>query len=290
MADATHRPDEPDPETERPRGGLDVFDAVHVRFPIRGETTAVREALATWVRDNPGADARTLLPEGVNHCTLFLDETPGAEALVWYVDAVDAGTAPWDEPAAAVRASPVFETLAALLGEPTVRADGVGGHRQMVNATHPDRQAWYEAAGGEPLVAPVAGDDLPIEVALVALPLRSRTVGWLAARTVDAVSWLQAHSPLGEWLEGDTEILAEERMYSESFLFDASDGPGVFYYYVETESMDQLYDAFEGSTDWKARLGEFLIRRVFERPEVLLEPPLVSDCEVLVHAVDPRRR
>lgn len=279
-----HRPD------NRPRGGLDAFDALFVSVPIHeGATAAVRELLCEWVDDHPDADARDLLPvAGVNHCTLFLDDS--APALVWYVDVIDDDAPAWADPAAALYSSPLFSAgLDDLTGEPTVHADGVDGHRLMVNATHPDRQAWYETSVGDPLVAPVAGDDLPIEVVMVALPLRSRAVSWLAARTIDAVGWLQAHTPLGEALREDTDILEAERMYSESFILEPTEGPAVFHYYMETEEMQQLYDAFETSTDWKARIGKWLIRRVFARPEVLLEPPLESDYAVLVHAVDPNR-
>jgi hypothetical protein len=58
---------------------------------------------------------------------------------------------------------------------------------------------------------------------------------------------------------------------------------------METEETDRLYEAFEASDDWKARLGGWLLRRLLERPEVMLEPPLESDYELLVHAVDPER-
>jgi hypothetical protein len=276
----------------RPRGGIDVFDALSVRFGIRaGGTDAVRDLLAAWVGEDREGGARWLLPfDGIDVCTVFLD---GGEpdALVWYVQVDDDDREPWVDPAAAIRESPLFAAgLGDLLtGEPTVLADGVDGAQLVVTATHPDRQAWYEAAGGRPLVAPVAGEELPVAVAMVAVPLRAGPVSWLAARGTRLVNWLKRATPLGERFRDDVEILAEERLYGESLLLAPGDGRQVLHYYVETERIGQLYDAFEASTDWKARVGGWLLRRLLARPAVLLDPPLESDYEVLLHAVDPER-
>ena len=277
---------------ERPRGGVDVFDALAVRYEIsRSETGAVRDLLAGWAHDHREGSVRDLLPvEGVNLCTVFLEEGD-PDALVWYVEVVDDRATPWTDPVAAVRTSPLFDAgLGELLaGEPTVRADGVGRHRRVTVATHPDRQAWYEARGGRGVVAPVAGDELPVEVAMVAVPLRAGAASWLTARALDLVNWLKRLTSLGERFRDDVELLAEERLYSESLLLGPGDGRQVLHYYMETEDTDRLYDAFESSGDWEARLSEWLFRRLLERPEAMLEPPLESDNWVLVHAVDPER-
>ncbi|MFB6128060.1 MAG: hypothetical protein ABEJ79_12315 [Halolamina sp.] len=281
--------------SDRPRGGIDAFDALYVRFSLReGAAATVRETIADWVDDDRDDDASTLLPvAGVNLCSVFLDGADNRPALVWYVEVVDREREPWSDPVAAVRRSPVFDAgLADLLaGDPVVRARGASGHLQVVTATHPDRQTWYESTCDRPLVAPVAGDDLPLAIAVVALPLRSRLVSVLSAATVRFVDWLKRSTPLGEALRGETEVLAEERLYSESFVLGPPDDDGVrrMHYYIEAESMDQLYEGFEDADDWTARLGEALIRRVFASPERLLDPPLESDYELLVHAVDPGR-
>lgn len=278
---------------ERPRGGVDAFDALSVRYGIgEGETDAVRELLAGWAREHPGGSVRDLLPvAGVNLCTLFLEEADtGPDGLVWYVEVMDDRAAPWTDPVGGVRESPLFDAgLGALLGEPTVRADGVGGHRRVVVATHPDRQAWYEERGGRGLVAPVAGDELPVEVAMVELPLRAGAASRLTALALDVVNWLKRSTSLGERFRDDVDLLAEERLYSESLLLGPGDGRQVLHYYMETEETDRLYDAFEASADWEARLSEWLFRRLLERPEAMLERPLESDHEVLIHAVDPER-
>jgi len=286
-------PEERAGNRERPRGGVDAFDALSVRYRIgEGETAAVRELLAEWAREHREGDVRDLLPvEGVNLCTLFLEEgDTGPDGLVWYVEVVDDRAPPWTDPAGALRASPLFDAgLGELLAsEPTVRADGVGGHRRVVVATHPDRQAWYEERGGRGLVAPVAGDELPVEVAMVAVPLRAGAASRLTARLLAAINWLKRATSVSERFRDDVELLAEERIYSESLLLGPGDGRQVLHYYMETEETDRLYDAFEASDDWEARLSEWLFRRLLERPEAMLEPPLESET-VLVHAVDPER-
>ncbi len=279
---------------KRPRGGIDAFDALAVRYDIgEGAISAVRDLMTGWAHEQPEGSVRDLLPvKGVNLCTLFLDDgDPEPGGLVWYVEVVDDRATPWTDPAGAIRESPLFDAgLGELLGgEPTVRADGVAGHRRVVVATHPDRQAWYEERGGRGLVAPVAGDELLVEVAMVAIPLRAGAVSRLTARALDVINWLKRSTSLSERFQDNTDILAEERMYSESLLLGPGDGRQVLHYYMETESMERLYDVFEASSDPKARLSAWLFRRLLERPEAILERPLESDHEVLLHAVDPER-
>ena len=277
----------------RPGGGIDAFDALFVRLPIRGgETAAVRTVIREWVAANRDGDARTVLPvAGVNLCTLFLDGRGERDALVWYVEMVDDDAPAWADPLAAVRESHLFDAgLAGLVADDaTVHAAGVDGHQLVVNASHPQRQSWYDAVCDRPLVAPVAGDDLPIEVAMVAVPLRPGLVSWLTARLTRVGNWLKRATPLGPALRDQTAVLAEERMYSESLLLEPRDGRQVLHYYMETESMAQLYEGFEASDDWTARVGRWVLPRMLARPEVMLDPPLESDYEVLVHAVDPNR-
>jgi len=282
----------------RPTGGLDVFDTLILRFPIdEGQTDEVRKVLAAWVRETGPKTVHDLLSgRGLNLCTVFLNTSEeGADTLVWYLEVWDDGMTPWCDPVAAVCSSPVFERgLSELLADdPTVRAAGVDGHQRVIVATHPDRQTWYEAAGGRGLVAPVAGDALPVEIAMVAVSLRPGLVSRLTSGLLGAVNWLKRHTTLFERFRDDTELLAEERMLSESLLLaPATPGASRHYsvhYYMETEEMDQLYDAFDASRDWKARFSKWLFERVFERPEVLLEPPLESTYSVLIHAVDPDR-
>jgi hypothetical protein len=282
-----------DAPDRRPVGGVDAFDALFVRIPIRdGETPAVRTVVREWVAANRDGDARTVLPAaGVNHCTLFLDARGERNALVWYVEVVDDDTPAWADPLAAVRESPLFDAgLADPVAEgATVHADGVAGHQLVVNASHPERQSWYGAVCDHSLVAPVAGDDLPIEVAMVAVPLRPGLVSWLTARLTRVANWLKRATPLGAALRDQTAVLAEERLYSESLLLEPRDGRQVLHYYMETESMTQLYEGFEASDDWTARVGRWVLPRILARPEVMLDPPLESDYEVLFHAVDPNR-
>jgi hypothetical protein len=297
-----------DTSVDRSRGGIDVFDSLLVRQPVRpGETGAVRDLLAEWAGDHRGGDVRTLLPAaGVNLVTLFFDQGgfeagsggpgddtsgPGGDALVWYVEMADDGAEPWTDPGAAVRESPLFGAgLGDLLdGSGTVYADGRDGCRLVTHATNPNRQARYEAHAGRPLLAPVAGEELPVPVVLTSLRLKPGLRTCLVARGVDVVNWLKGFGPVRRWARDQTDTLEEEAMYTESLLFDPTGPAPVVRYYMETEDMDRLYDAYEASDDWEVRVSDWLFRRLFEDPREFLTPPLETDCEVLVHAVDPDR-
>jgi hypothetical protein len=78
-------------------------------------------------------------------------------------------------------------------------------------------------------------------------------------------------------------------MYTESLLLEAVGDRQVMHYYMETEDMDRLYDAYDESDNWEVRFSDWVMRRIFVAPSEFLEPPLESDCAVLVHAVDPAR-
>jgi len=288
------------------RGGIDVLDSLLLRQPIaEGETEAVRSLLADWADDHRDGDVDTLLPvDGVTLVTLFLDDgefdrtgdadrdPEQGDALLWYVEVVDAGVDAWRTPDATVRdASPLFEAgLAELLtGAATVHAGDRAGHRHAVHVTNPDRRARYADAVGRPLIAPVAGDELPIPVAIVSLALKPGATSALVARALDIVNRLKRFDRVQSWARGETETVEAEAMYTESLLLEAVGDRQVVHYYMETEDMDRLYEAFSDSDDWEARFSEWLFRRVLADPAAFLEPPLESDCEVLVHAVDPDR-
>lgn len=292
---------------DRPRGGIDVFDSLLVRQPVRaGETGAVRELLTAWAQEHADGDVRTLLPvTGVTLVTLFLDgggfgagvggpdgDTGGdRDALVWYVEVADDDAEPWTDPEAAVRKSPLFDAgLGDLLGSPdTVYADGRAGCRLVTHVTNPHRRQRYEEAVGSPLVAPVAGEQLPIPVVVVSVPLRPGLRSRVVARLVDVGNWLKGFDRVHAWLRDQTDTLEAEAMYTESLLFEPVGNRLVLHYYMETEDMDRLYEAYEASDNWEVRFSDWVMRRVFEDPGEFLTPPLETDCEVLVHAVDPER-
>jgi len=288
------------------RGGIDVFDSLLVRQPIvEGKTEAVRDLLSDWAADHRDGDVRTLLPaDGVTLVTLFLDDggfgrtgdadrdAERGDALLWYVEVVDGDADAWRAPDATVRnASPLFEAgLADLLtGEATVHAGGRDGHRYVTHVTNPHRRARYADAVGRSLVAPVAGDGLPIPVAIVSLALRPGATSALAARAVDLVNWVKRFDRVRSWARDETDTVEAEAMYTESLLLETVGDHQVVHYYMETEDMDRLYEAFYESNDWEARVSEWLFRRLLADPAAFLEPPLETDCEVLIHAVDPER-
>jgi len=288
------------------RGGIDVFDSLLVRQPIaEGQTQTVRDLLADWAAKNGDGDARTLLPvDGVMLVTLFLDDgrfgwtdnggrTPRrGNALLWYIEVVDDDADAWTRPDVTIRSvSPLFEGELedSLANEATVHAAGRSGHRYITHVTNPHRKSRYADAVGRSIVAPVIGDELPIPVAITSLTVKAGLTSTLVARAVDFVNWLKKIDRVQSWARDETETVEAEAMYTESLLLEAVGNRQVVHYYMETEDMDRLYQAFYESNDWKARFSEWVIRRVLANPETFLEPPLETDCEVLIHAVDPER-
>jgi hypothetical protein len=288
------------------RGGIDVLDSLLVRQPIaEGRTRTVSDLLADWAADNSDGDVRTLLPvDGVTLVTLFLDDggfgwtddaghaSGRGDALLWYIEVVDDDAEAWTNPDTTIRTvSPLFEGELddSLTDEATVHAAGRSGHRYVTHVTNPHRKSRYADAVGRSLVAPVAGDELPIPVAITSLAVRAGPTSTLVARAVDLVNRLKRFDRVRSWARDETETVEAEAMYTESLLLEAVGDRQVVHYYMETEDMDRLYEAFYGADDWEARLSEWVLRRVLTTPETFLEPPLETDCEVLIHAVDPER-
>ncbi|PSQ40131.1 hypothetical protein BRD10_02700 [Halobacteriales archaeon SW_12_71_31] len=292
-------------------GGIDVFDSLLVRQRV-DDADAARTAVAAWA-DGRDGDVHDLLPvEGVTLATLFLDRGPASDerpgpgrgdgdALLWYLEVVDDDAPAWRDPARTVReASPLFDgPLADRLAGATAHrdwngdGDGDGDHLLLTHATHPRRQERYAEHCGPSLVAPVAGDDLPIPVAVVTLRLRPGLRSRLTWHTGRLVDRLKSVDAVDRRAREQTDVIEAEAMYSESLLLErrpASEGH-LLHYYTETESMERLYEAYEASDHWAARLSDWLFRRLLlsTDAERLLVPPLESDCEVLVHAVDPAR-
>jgi hypothetical protein len=288
------------------RGGIDVFDSLLVRQPIaEGQTQTVRDLLADWAAENGDGDARTLLPvDGVTLVTLFLDDgefgwTDNAgrashrgDALLWYIEVVDDDADAWKSPDTTIRrVSPLFEgeLASSLTNETTVHAADRSGHRYITHVTNPNRTSRYADAVGRSLVAPAAGEELPIPVAITSLAVKAGLASTLVARAVDFVNWLKRFDRVQSWARDETETVEAEAVYTESLLLEAVGNRQVVHYYMETEDMDRLYEAFYESDDWEARFSEWVMRRVLANPETLFEPPLETDCEVLIHAVDPER-
>jgi len=288
------------------RGGIDIFDSLLIRQPIaEGQTQDARDLLADWAGDNSDGDARTLVPvDGVTLVTLFLDDggfgwtndagsdPQRGDALLWYVEVVDDDADAWTTPDATIkRVSPLFEHGLAdvLAGETTVHAKRHHNHRYIIHATNPYRQEQYADTVEQSLVAPVAGDELPIPVVVTSLAVKAGLTSTLVARAVDVINWLKRFNRVQSWARDETGTIEAEAMYTESLLLEAAGDREVVHYYMETEDMERLYEAFDESDDWEARFSEWVMRRVLANPETILEPPLETDCEVLIHAVDSER-
>lgn len=283
------------------RGGIDVLDSLLIRQPIReGKTSVALDLLSEWAGGREG-DVRTLLPvEGVTLATLFLDRgdysretgATAADALLWYVEVVDDDAGAWEDPDATIRsASPPFETgLGDLLtGEATVHADGRDGHQLITHATNPHRRERYAEHCGSTLVAPVAGEDLPIAVAATTVPLEPGLVSRVVSRAVSVGNWFKGFDRVSERIRDQTDTLEAEAMYTESLLLEPVEDRLVLHYYMETEDVDRLYEAYRETDNWDARFSDWVMRRIFENPDSIVEPPLESDCEVIVHATHPAR-
>jgi len=278
------------------RGGIDVFDSLWLHQEIKpGETDALTEWLATWARDHQDGDLQTLLRvDEVTLCTLFLDRcAEGPDGLLWYLEVDDDDAEPWTDPETAIRqASPLFEAGldAYLTDSSTVHADGIEGHQLLTHATHPRRQDRYLDHVDGLLVAPVAGDSLGIELAVARIQLKLGLTSRLVSGGVRVGNWLkQSSDRLSAWLREETQTIEAEAMYTESILFEPTPAGLVCWYYMETESMERLYEAYEDSTSWEVTFSDWVMRRIFEQPDRVVEYPLETECEPLIHSVHPDR-
>jgi hypothetical protein len=124
---------------------------------------------------------------------------------------------------------------------------------------------------------------------MVRVPLRPGLPSRLTALVTRLGNWVKRSDTVSGWLRDQTQTLEAEAMYTESLLFEPVDDRLVLHYYMETESMERLYDAYDASTNVEVRVSDWVMRRVFETPEKVVEYPLESDDELLVHAVAPDR-
>lgn len=295
--------DEPESFNGIDRGGIDVFDSLLVRHRIcPGQTEAVLELIAEWAVEHRGGDVRAVLPmDGVSLVTLFLDrgsfgwmneENTSDDALLWYIEVADDDADEWLDPDATIRnVSPLYDTeLVTLLdGNAAVHADGRDGHQLITHATNPHRQERYAEHCDSSLVAPAAGDDLPISVVVTTVPLKPGLVSWLVSRVVRIGNWFKRHNRVSEWIRDQTDTLEEEAMYTESLLLEAVGDRLILHYYMEAEDQDRVAKAYQESDNWDVRFSDWAMHRIFVNPDEVLDPPLESDCEVLVHAVHPGR-
>jgi hypothetical protein len=284
-------------------GGIDVFDSFFVRQAVRsGATTEVLDLLSGWAAANDDGTVRTLVPvDGVTLVTLFLDDGDSGfggagastdDALVWYVEVADGTADAWSDPDETLReASPLFEAgLGTLLQEGADVFSNTDRNFQLAtHAANPHRQRRYEETCGDPLVAPVTGERLPIEVVVTTVRLKPGWVSRLVGYAVRVSNALKQFDPVDELLRDQTETLEREGMYTESLLFESTGDRRVLHYYMETEDMAQLYEGYGASDRLEVRFSDWVMRRIFADPAEFLEPPLESDCEVLIHAVHPER-
>lgn len=91
-----------------------------------------------------------------------------------------------------------------------------------------------------------------------------------------------------QWLNDQLEpILAEEDMHTESIFLDREDGDLYLLWYMESDNMAQVYEAFDESDHvlTNDRVASWLL----ERLEKILTTDVKSDYRLLAHAWHPNR-
>lgn len=271
-------------------------DACFVSWPLRaGAVDDLRAEVASALDGADGSGVDALLPvDGVATVSLFRRGRDGDSALVWYVE--HAATDEWSDPVAVVRdQSPLFPEIAALLAssDPTVVADASPGVVRLVHASLPGRANEYADRTGETPTVVSAND--PDGGTPDVVPLRLAVapgLGTLFARLFAGVSArLADDGPVERAFESRTEpVLEAEGMYTESLLLQRTDDGYVLWWYMESGGMERVGEAYYESTSAVARVSEYVLGRVLERPERALAHPVeASDFEPLAHAVDAGR-
>lgn len=270
-----------------------MTDACFVSWPLGVD--AVDGLRATVARELDGADGSgvaELLPEsGVSTTSVFIYHDHRPE-FVWYVEH-DGGGA-WENPATAVRdASPLFPALTDHLAPraATVVADLDPDAVEVVHASLPDRPNAYADRSGE-LPTVLSGNDADAGVPDV-VPLRLAIRPGLGSLFARVSAGLIDRTP--DWFEAKFEaasldVMAAEGMYTETLFLERTPNGYDLWWYMESGSMAQVYEAYYESSSRIARVSEHVLGWVLERPERALAHPVeASDFELLAHAVDAAR-
>jgi hypothetical protein len=88
--------------------------------------------------------------------------------------------------------------------------------------------------------------------------------------------------------ESVESVLREEGMYTESAFLDRSDGKISVLWYMETEDVGYVYEAFLDS-EHAATNGERFLRWLFCEPDRILSTDVEGDFPLLLHAWNPDR-
>jgi hypothetical protein len=292
-----------------------------VGLPIHaGEADELREVVVSRSRTDADQSITALLPhDGVLTVTVCLEQGGDGPILWWFVEIADDAASGCQDPARAVRKSPLLAGDAReLLKEAAPLVFGPGGRDGplMVHATNPDRprgyvrntdnrnsddedrdseQATDRRAKGTPQV--LLADEGPAaipEVYLVTWDLRGGPATWgmrALTRLMRSTRDTRIERQFEEWSQ---PVVEDEDMWTETGFYDraepGSDEPDRLRYWMECDSLEGVWQGFAQSTNLVARVSEVVLGWVINRPERALSVDgFTTDCETLVHAVSPER-
>lgn len=274
------------------------------------QVDAVREAARTSFETSDDEDEdedkgdrnvdRLLGLEGAATASLFLDRAGNEPSLVWYVEVPRTVLADLDDLVGRLeRAFPLeHEALsddrsvireppihAAHPGRPrsTVPVSGTDGDTGPLLVTEPESTGTGESTGS-------TREPESVDVALVTMKLRPG----LGERLADWLEWLSRRVVADDWHLGpietwSAEMLEREAMFTETIFVERCEGGTALLQYMECAVMEDVYEAYYDTWNPVARGAEFLVGRVVEQPERVLQYPIETDSECLAHAVAPDR-
>jgi hypothetical protein len=297
----------------------DAVDVFVVRYRLLPDVEAadVRRVVADAIPGLEGTGAQALVPiEGAYTVSVYATVVDDRPCVEWYVE-LDRGVVAdgaFADPGAWLREhSPLFAAgLADLVAEDApvtvFDADDCPLHE-----THPRRPSRFverrddapfvlspgvDAEGDPGAEGDPDADDDP-EAATAPTPeiaaTRIAIQGGLAGRFVDLLAWLlhavdDDGAVEGQFEEWSEPVIADEAMYTESFVLERVDGRRYLDYYMEADTVQGVYDAYEDSSSLVARVSEVVMRRIFVEPLRMLGDIVAhSDHVPLVHAVAPKR-
>lgn len=258
----------------------------------RIEPNDVEAVLDRVERTFAGVDPQRLLGlEGASTATLFLDRSGVDPELVWYVEVPRAVVTAWDDPHR--RVTDAFPVAHEALERPARSVDDPRDRALLVHAANPVRPRAFDGGsttGERSLVVGTGDIDSIVDVDLVRMRLRpgfpERFADWferITRRVIDG------DIGLGPIESRGAEVLAAERMFTESLFLERSDDGYTCLHYMEADDMERVYDAFYDTRNPVARWSERLLGRLLENPDAVLEYPLETAARPLAHAVDPNR-
>lgn len=274
---------------------------------VAADDAAAAEAVASIVEDRRPDDPRGtdwLLPgDEVVTVSLFSEREP--PALVWFVELAGEG---WSDPADEIRRrSPLFDAdrEAHLAGADTGRDPGGDGSGRgsaddddadVTTTDDAGSDADAGATDARSRIAHLANPGRPAtpdepDVVLVDLDVRSGPGTWGMRLVAGALDRLLAGAldPVTAWPRRQfeaqaTEIVADERMWTETLWLERRDGRYAVRWYMEADDLGHAQAAYEAAESGLARLSDALIEQLFGASVDSLADPRAASETLLAHA------